>query len=113
MKKPLLLVIALGLYVASPLLAEEISPRRAENLKNPFLQSSLPYLKNPVPVADSEAATEAEMKPYIETIPGTEQTFKMIPIKGGKFKMGSPDSEEGRLEDEGPQIDVEVQPFWI
>jgi formylglycine-generating enzyme required for sulfatase activity len=37
----------------------------------------------------------------------------MIPIKGGKFKMGSPDSEEGRNDDEGPQIEVEVQPFWM
>jgi formylglycine-generating enzyme required for sulfatase activity len=93
--------------------AEELSFREKENLKNPLFQSSLPFLKNPVPVDDSEATTEAEMKQYLEKIPGTELTFRMIPIKGGTFKMGSPDSEEGRNEDEGPQIEVEVQPFWM
>jgi formylglycine-generating enzyme required for sulfatase activity len=37
----------------------------------------------------------------------------MIPIKGGKFMMGSPASEKGRNEDESPQVEVEVQPFWM
>jgi formylglycine-generating enzyme required for sulfatase activity len=73
----------------------------------------LPFLKDPVPAADSTATTEAEMKSYIEKIPGTKQTFKMIPIKGGKFKMGSPDTEKGRHKDEGPQHEVEVLPFWM
>ncbi|GHT30946.1 hypothetical protein FACS1894214_1750 [Planctomycetales bacterium] len=53
------------------------------------------------------------MKPYIETIPGTKVQFKLIPIKGGKFLMGSPDDEEGHQADETPQHEVEVQPFWI
>ena len=66
-----------------------------------------------MPLADSEATTEAEMKPYEEKIPGTEQSFKMIPIKGGKFLMGSSEDEEGRLEDEGPQHEVEIKPFWM
>jgi formylglycine-generating enzyme required for sulfatase activity len=116
MKKTLLFAVLLGFFAACPLFAEDkpaASHRRTTNLKNPFFQSSLPFLKNPVGVADSEAASEAEMKPYTEKITGSEQTFKMIPVKGGKFKMGSPDSEEGRLEDEGPQTEVEVLPFWI
>jgi formylglycine-generating enzyme required for sulfatase activity len=53
------------------------------------------------------------MVPYTETIPGTEATFEMIPVPGGKFLMGSPESEEGRAENEGPQVEVEVPPFWI
>jgi len=104
--KHMLCTLALGFLIASPLLL-------ADDSENPLTQSSLTFLKNPVPVADSVAATEAEMKPYIEKIPGTDQTFKMIPIKGGKFKMGSPASEKGRHADEGPQIEVEVQPFWM
>jgi len=114
--KKTLFVLVLGFLTLCPLLAEDdadMSHRKAENLKNPFFQSSLTFLKNPVPLAESEAMTEADMKSYVETIPGTEQTFKMIPIKGGKFKMGSPNSEKGRLEDEGPQMEVEVRPFWI
>lgn len=53
------------------------------------------------------------MTEYKATIPGTSVTFEMVPIPGGKFKLGSPESEEGRQEVEGPQIDVEVSPFWM
>ena len=114
MKKTLLLAAVLGFPLICPLAADEaVSERKAELLKNPLLQSSLPLLKDPVPVADSDASTEAKMKPYCEKIPGTEITFNMVPIKAGKFKMGSPDDEKGRKGDEGPQIEVEVQPFWM
>lgn len=92
---------------------EAISPGMRERMKNPLLTSSLESLKDPIPAADSEAKTEAEMKSYSEKIPGTELTFKMVPIKGGKFLLGSPDSEENRLEDEGPQVEVEIKPFWL
>jgi len=53
------------------------------------------------------------MVPYSVTIPGTKVSFEMIPIPGGIFKLGSPESETGRSEDEGPQVDVEVPPFWM
>jgi len=54
-----------------------------------------------------------EMKAYTVEIPGTEVTFEMLPIPGGKFKMGSPENEKGRKPDEGPQREVEVAPFWM
>lgn len=53
------------------------------------------------------------MVPYKETIPGTEITFEMVPIPAGSFLMGSPASEAGRAEDEGPQVRVEVPAFWM
>jgi formylglycine-generating enzyme required for sulfatase activity len=53
------------------------------------------------------------MVPYSETIPGTEATFDMIPVPGGEFLLGSPASEADRSEDEGPQVTVRVEPFWI
>lgn len=53
------------------------------------------------------------MVPYKLTIPGSEATFEMQPIPGGKFRLGSPESEKGRQPDEGPQIEIEVEPFWI
>lgn len=61
------------------------------------------------------AAEEAQqdMQPYTQTIPGTNVTFDMVPIPGGTFTMGSPDSEEGRRDDEGPQINVRIEPFWM
>ena len=60
-----------------------------------------------------DAATEADMKPYTQDIVGTEITFEMVPIKGGVYKMGSPESEEGREDKEGPQHTVKIEPFWM
>jgi formylglycine-generating enzyme required for sulfatase activity len=40
-------------------------------------------------------------------------TFKMVPIPGGTYLMGSPAGEKSRLADEGPQHPVSVRPFWM
>lgn len=53
------------------------------------------------------------MVPYQVTIPGTKITFEMIPVPGGKFLMGSPADEADRRDDEGPQVEIEVEPFWM
>ena len=53
------------------------------------------------------------MVPYEATIPGTDVKYTMLPIPGGTFTMGSPDDEENRLDDEGPQFEVTVDPFWM
>lgn len=64
-------------------------------------------------VPNAKAADEAEMKPYQDKISDTEVVFDMVPIRGGKFKMGSPDSEKSRKADEGPVHEVEIAPFWM
>src|ERR1700760_1437039 len=53
------------------------------------------------------------MVPYVEKIPGTDVTFEMIPVPGGEFLMGSRDSEADRSKDEGPQVRIKVEPFWM
>jgi len=53
------------------------------------------------------------MVPYDETIPGSAITFRMIPVPGGTFRMGSPADEADRSADEGPVFEVKVEPFWI
>lgn len=53
------------------------------------------------------------MVPYETMIPGTKVKYQMIPVPGGTFTMGSPEDEQGRLEDEGPQFEVVVKPFWM
>ena len=53
------------------------------------------------------------MKDYTGTIPKTGVEYEMIPIQGGTFKMGSPPSETKRKDDEGPQVEVAVAPFWM
>jgi formylglycine-generating enzyme required for sulfatase activity len=59
------------------------------------------------------ATTAADLKQYTETIPGTDVKFDMVPIKGGKFTMGSPGSEAKRNDDEGPQHEVQIPPLWF
>jgi len=66
-----------------------------------------------VEVADADAKSEGEMKPYKEVIQDSDVKIEMLPIKGGKYLMGSSDSEAGRVADEGPQREVEVGPFWM
>jgi formylglycine-generating enzyme required for sulfatase activity len=53
------------------------------------------------------------MVAYDETIPGTEVTFRMVPVPGGTFRMGSAESEADRTSDEGPQVDVAIEPLWM
>jgi formylglycine-generating enzyme required for sulfatase activity/nitrate/TMAO reductase-like tetraheme cytochrome c subunit len=50
---------------------------------------------------------------YTEQIPGTAVSFSMIAVKGGTFKMGSPDNEPFHKEEEGPLRNVTVSPFFM
>ena len=74
-----------------------------------------PVAKAPPAVAipEAEAKTAAEMKPYTEKLVGTDVKFDMLPIPGGEFLMGSPESEDGRGDDESPQHKVKISPFWM
>jgi formylglycine-generating enzyme required for sulfatase activity len=72
-------------------------------------EGSPPPASNP----DALASSEAEMKRYVETIPGTDVAFAMVPIRGGRCVLGSPDSEAGRSAAEGPLHEVEIAPFWM
>ncbi|MFM1871329.1 MAG: Serine/threonine-protein kinase pkn1 [Planctomycetota bacterium] len=66
-----------------------------------------------VAVPAAPTALPDDFKPYKETIPGSEVQFALAPVAGGKFVMGSPDGQAGRGEDEGPAIEVSVEPFWM
>ncbi|QDU30737.1 Serine/threonine-protein kinase pkn1 [Anatilimnocola aggregata] len=79
----------------------------------PLVAIAQEALPPPFDVPDSTAKTEAEMKPYTEVLEHAEGKFQMLPIKGGKFLMGSPPTEKGRKPDEGPQHEVQVDPFWM
>jgi formylglycine-generating enzyme required for sulfatase activity len=73
-----------------------------------------PGLVKDQPTSNRFVKTDAGyMVPYRQTIPGTDVAFEMQPIPGGKFLLGSPDSERGRKPDEGPQVEVTVEPFWM
>jgi formylglycine-generating enzyme required for sulfatase activity len=63
--------------------------------------------------APAVQAAAAAVAPYTETIPGTTVTFDMVPVPGGTFTMGSPATEPLRGDDEGPQVKVQIAPFWM
>lgn len=90
------LMIAIIVFIAGAILAIAINSRVAA-------------------AADTSAETAKadEMRPYTQEIAGTPVKFDMVPIPGGKFLMGSPADEENRGDDEGPQHEVEVAPFWM
>jgi formylglycine-generating enzyme len=53
------------------------------------------------------------MIPYTQSFERTNVAFEMIPVPGGDVTVGSPDSEHGRSDDEGPQFSVKLEPFWM
>lgn len=59
-------------------------------------------------------SSEADMKNYTDLIPRSKDApLKMVAIKGGEFLFGSPESEDKRTDDEGPQKKVKIEPFWM
>jgi len=53
------------------------------------------------------------MEAYYESIPRSKVKFRMVPIPGGEFTMGTPPDEKGRQNSESPQIRVKMDPFWM
>jgi formylglycine-generating enzyme required for sulfatase activity len=105
---------------AKPSAASEPAKAIAQNVPAPAVAqpTSSPAAKaaEAKPVVAEQAAkpeSPADMKPYTEKIPGTDVKFDMVPIAGGEFTLGSPDGEKGRKNDEGPQVHVKVNPFWM
>lgn len=57
--------------------------------------------------------TDTSFKKYDQIIPGSEVKFTMVPIPGGSFLMGSPASDVSKENDESPQKEVKISPFWM
>ncbi len=55
----------------------------------------------------------AEMADYEAKIPQTGASYSMVALPRGEVLMGSPESEAGRNDDEGPQYRAKLSPFWI
>ena len=50
---------------------------------------------------------------FTETIPGTSVSLRMVAVPGGSFRIGSPEGEPYRGEDESPQKSVSVSSFFM
>ena len=66
-----------------------------------------------VAACQAQADVVANLAPFEQKVPDSEIHFKMVPIPGGTFAMGSPEGEKGRKDDEGPQHQVQVEPFFM
>ena len=61
----------------------------------------------------TEPTTVTRFENFTEQIPGTAVSFDMVAIPGSTFKMGSPDNEKFRKDDEGPVRDVTLGRFFM
>ncbi len=57
--------------------------------------------------------TDTSFAPYEQQIEGTNVSFKMIPVSGGSFLMGSAESEKNHQPDGVQDIKVAVDSFWM
>lgn len=73
---------------------------------------AVPGRAAPVAIA-RPGAQQPEFVAYRATIGDRGVGFDMVPIRGGTFRMGSPEGEAGRRDDEGPPVEVDVAPFWM
>jgi formylglycine-generating enzyme required for sulfatase activity len=56
--------------------------------------------------------TPAQAQSFQERLPG-KIPLEMVAIPGGEFLMGSPASEAGHWDDESPQHQVSIRPFYM
>lgn len=101
------LAFSLALTLVGSLTASAEKPAEKPAAKSPGIAATQPS-SGPFVKVD-----EGFMVPYTFTIPGTDVEIDMVPVPGGTFKMGSPESEAGRQDDEGPQVEVIVDPMWV
>ena len=60
-----------------------------------------------------EPTTVTSFADYVEQIPGTLVSFKMIALPGGSFQMGSSSKEPFHQADEAPVHQVTLDPFFM
>ncbi|MCA9710353.1 MAG: SUMF1/EgtB/PvdO family nonheme iron enzyme, partial [Myxococcales bacterium] len=66
------------------------------------------------PSSSSEGGAGTEDTAQAPTVITTRRDgVELVWIPGGRFLMGSPETEEGRDPDEGPQHEVELSGFWL
>jgi formylglycine-generating enzyme required for sulfatase activity len=65
-----------------------------------------------IPIARAQQ-NDSLFRAYEQKIPNSSVLFRMVPIPGGSFIMGSPEKEKGRRKDEGPVLEVKVDSFWM
>jgi len=84
------------------------------NYKHSKLSVSRDFLTKADPSTYFKTAAQVDsFEDFYEQLPGTPLSFKMVAIPGGTFKMGSPEKEAFRNEDESPVHSVSLSPFFM
>jgi formylglycine-generating enzyme required for sulfatase activity len=81
---------------------------QAEGTLQPFPFETITVDRKGTVIAKSQQVVQT----YTETLP-EGLNLEMVAIPSGRFIMGSPGSEHQRFDDEGPQHEVTVAPFFI
>jgi formylglycine-generating enzyme required for sulfatase activity len=74
-------------------------------------RTTSPAAAQSLPAKPTENKPSANAQSFTETVNGVE--IQMVSVPGGTFLMGSPLSETGRDQDEGPQSEATVQSLSI
>jgi len=64
-------------------------------------------------IQQTVSANDSLLNLFTQKIPETEITFDMLMISKGEFLMGSPEQEQNRKVDEGPQKKVTIDSFYM
>ncbi len=123
-----LLVLARGWY-ALVRGQEEAAATEFSQLGQPGEQIEVGGVRFEIPPADNERTfkfevvtvnrrgkiikRETKLAQYFTENLGNNITLEMVAIPGGKFMMGSPEDEAERYDEESPQHEVTVPPFFM
>ena len=87
--------------------------RLIESLDAPVLESVMPKLKKHPSTAVQQWLRNRQTEDSLDIITAERGEYRLVKIPAGRFAMGSPTSEIGRYDDEGPAHDVEVAEFYL
>jgi len=90
----------------------KLTAKKADEIPGADEPATVTAIYNKI-MAHLQVKSQADMKPYTNNIPGTTVTYAMMPIPGGTYRQGSPDTEKGRRAEEGPAHQVQISPFWM
>jgi formylglycine-generating enzyme required for sulfatase activity len=89
--------------------AELLAVRQELGLTDEEVEAIAPRI---LAAADKDYQRQRQQNHFVEDL-GRNVTLEMVKIAGGTFRMGSPDHELRRSDDESPQHSVTLQPFWM
>lgn len=109
-----ILLLAAPVIIAAWLLLFDHAATRASGGDGAHATSQADQCEEHSSTTDEQGKVEHKIgDTYQQQLPGSDLFIEMTYIPGGTFLMGSPANEDGREKNEGPQIEVEVEPFWM